>query len=99
MFYVNGEVMESGTFVVKNRLGLHARAAALIVKEAHKYQAETRIRKGSNEVDAKSIMGLLTLAAEQGSRLTVSAEGAEATKVVKSLGKIIESDIDGGGEE
>ena len=65
-------------FIIKNRLGLHARAAAQMVKTANRFRAEIIIEKEGIEVNGKSIMGLLMLAAPQGSRISVSAEGADA---------------------
>ena len=60
--------MESQTFTIRNRLGLHARAAALLVKTANRFEAKVMIEKDGVEVNGKSIMGILMLAASRGQR-------------------------------
>ena len=62
-------------FIIKNRLGLHARAAAQLVQTANRFQSEIFVEKEGTRVNGKSIMGILMLAAAQGSSLTVTAEG------------------------
>jgi phosphocarrier protein HPr len=71
--------MKSRTVVVENRLGLHARAAARLVRLTSGFQSAIHLcREGnSQEVDSKSILGVLMLAATQGTRLVVSAEGPD----------------------
>lgn len=64
--------------IVEADQGLHARPAALFVQIANKFDAEITVRKGSECVNGKSIMGILMLAAERGSKLIVSAEGDDA---------------------
>jgi phosphocarrier protein len=73
------------TFTVLNRQGLHARPAAVLVRTAHRFESELRLRKDGQEVDGKSIMGILTLTAECGSRVTVTAEGPDEKEAIKSL--------------
>jgi phosphotransferase system HPr (HPr) family protein len=75
--------------IVKNEQGLHARPAALFVQIANKFDCEIIIRKGSNAVNGKSIMGVLMLAAEKGSHLMLSAEGEDAQKAVDELGNFL----------
>ena len=58
---------------IRNRLGLHARAAAKFVQTASRFQSEIKIRKNGEEVDGKSILGLLLLAASQGTRITIAS--------------------------
>ena len=82
--------MEEQTFVIKNRLGLHARAAGLLVRAANKYQAEISIEKDGMVADAKSIMGVMMLAAAMGSEVKIRAEGPDAPKAVRALGRLIE---------
>ncbi|MDP0498879.1 MAG: HPr family phosphocarrier protein [Verrucomicrobiota bacterium JB022] len=67
------------TLTVKNKMGIHARPAAMIVRIANKYPAEVYVEKDDEQVNGKSIMGLMMLAAGQGSnlRFTTSGEGAE----------------------
>jgi len=81
--------MEEQTFVIKNRLGLHARAAALLVRTANRYEAEISIEKDGMVANAKSIMGVMMLAAAMGSRVRIKAEGSDARKAVRALGRLI----------
>jgi len=83
--------MEVHTFTIKNRLGLHARAAALLVKTANRFSSEIIIEKDGIEVNGKSIMGILMLAAAKGSKITLKAEGKDAAEAIQSLGKLIEN--------
>ncbi len=78
------------SLVVKNRLGLHARAAAKFAETASRFKSDIKVSKDGVEVDGKSIMGLLTLIAEKGSRITVSAEGPDADKAVDALERLVE---------
>jgi phosphocarrier protein len=70
---------------VINKLGIHARPAALFVKVANKFASDIIVEKDGEEVNGKSIMGLMMLAAGQGSRLTVSARGSDAEAAVRDL--------------
>jgi phosphocarrier protein HPr len=79
------------TFTIVNQLGLHARAAAQLVQAANRYRSEIHVEKDGMEVNAKSIMGVLTLAAAKGSRILVSAEGEDCDAALTALAKIIES--------
>jgi phosphocarrier protein HPr len=89
-----GTVLERSVRIV-NRLGLHARPAAEFVKLAGRYDAEIRVEKEGLEVDGKSIMGVLMLAAEHGSELIIRAEGKDAES---ALGALVEL-VDGGFHE
>lgn len=77
------------TFTILNELGLHARPAMLLVQSISRLNCEVLIEKGGVQADAKSIMGVLTLAAEQGSQITVRAEGPDADKAIEAVGKLI----------
>ena len=68
-----------------NKLGVHARPAALFVKTANRYECEISVEKDGEKVNGKSIMGLMMLAAGPGSKLTVHAEGDDAAKAVNDL--------------
>ena len=72
-----------------NRLGLHARPAAMFVRIASRYRAEIWVAKEGEEVNGKSIMGLMMLAAGQGSKLRIRAEGPDAYKAVEELEELI----------
>jgi len=82
--------MEERTFVIKNQLGLHARAAGLLVRTANKYQAEITIEKDGMVANAKSIMGVMMLAAAVGSKVRITGEGPDASKAVRALGRLID---------
>ena len=71
--------------VIKNKSGLHARPASLFVQIANKYDCEINVRKGKQKVNGKSIMGIMMLAAEKGTRINIIAEGSDATEAVKEL--------------
>lgn len=90
----NGQGMESNlsqTFTIRNKLGLHARAAALFVQLSNKFSAEIMVEKNGQEVNGKSIMGILILAATQGSKITVKAEGDDAAAAMEALGGLIDA--------
>jgi len=74
---------------VQNRMGLHARPAAEFVKLASKFRAEIQLAKDGLSVNGKSIMGVMMLAAEQGSELIIRAEGADALDAAEALGALI----------
>ena len=78
-------------FTIVNALGLHARAAAQLVKLANRFQCEVFIVKDEQEVNGKSIMGVLMLAATQGSVITVRADGADAEAALKAVGELIQA--------
>lgn len=77
-------------FEIKNRLGLHARASALLVQTINQFDAEVKVSKDGQVVDGRSIMGLLTLAAPKGSKIHVEAKGKDAEEVVRAIEKLIE---------
>jgi phosphocarrier protein HPr len=79
------------TVTVPNRLGVHARPAALIVKKASSFRSEITIAAGGEEVNGKSIMGVMTLAAGQGTEILVTACGPDEEKAVEDLCALISS--------
>jgi len=81
---------EVRTFTIRNRLGLHARAAALLVKTANYFVSEVTLEKDGLEVNGKSIMGILMLAASKGSKITLKANGKDSAQAIQILGKLIE---------
>jgi phosphocarrier protein len=83
--------MDVQTFTIKNRLGLHARAAALLVKTANKFASELTIEKDGLEVNGKSIMGILMLAASKGTKITLKVEGRDSVQALQTLGRLIEN--------
>ncbi|HID55305.1 TPA: HPr family phosphocarrier protein [Candidatus Poribacteria bacterium] len=80
--------------VITNSLGLHARPAAMLVKEANKYPCDIYIAKGDMKVNAKSIMGVLMLAAGKGSVVTLMADGERAEEALDNLERLIKSNFD-----
>ena len=74
-----------------NQLGMHARAAAKFVHTAARYQAQVRVAREAREMDGKSIMGVLLLAAARGSRITISADGHDEDAAVAALVALVES--------
>ncbi|PYL05782.1 MAG: HPr family phosphocarrier protein [Verrucomicrobia bacterium] len=76
---------------IVNRLGLHARPAAMFVRIASRYRAEVWVAKESEEVNGKSIMGLMMLAAGQGSKLRIRCVGSDAAKALQELEELINS--------
>ena len=72
-----------------NRLGLHARACAKLVKAAAHYESRVELHQGEESADAKSIMSLMMLAAPQGSQLTLKAEGADAQAAAAEIMQLI----------
>ena len=83
--------MEIQTYTICNRLGLHARAAALLVKTANRFASEVTVEKDNLEVNGKSIMGILMLAASKGSKITLKAEGKDAAQAIQTLGELIQN--------
>lgn len=76
---------------VANELGLHARPAARLAQEAQRYASAIALVCGDQEVDAKSILDILTLAAPQGGRMTVRATGHDAAEALTSITRLFES--------
>ncbi len=79
------------TFLIVNTLGLHARAAAQLVQTANRYQSEIHVEKDGMEVNGKSIMGVLTLAAARGTQIVVSCSGDDADAAMAALAAVIEN--------
>lgn len=79
------------TVTVKNKLGLHARPSALVVKAATKYRSDFHITKDGMEINGKSIMGVMMLAAECGSVLELRANGVDEEYLLDEISELIES--------
>jgi phosphocarrier protein len=79
---------------IKNKLGLHARAAAKLVHTAARFKSEIKIRKGEEEVDGKSILGILLLAAGRGSTVHVKADGDDERDALEAVEKLIDAKFD-----
>ena len=76
---------------IKNKKGLHARAAAKLINLTNNFQSEILVSKGDNEVNGKSILGLLMLAAHQGCWITIKAEGNDESEAMEGISTLIES--------
>ena len=75
---------------IKNLYGLHARAAAKLVKAANSYQSEIRVVKGDDIADARSVVSLISLGCAYDSRIVIEAEGVDAQSAVTALSSIVE---------
>ncbi len=75
--------------IIRNKQGLHARPAALFVQIASKFDSQITVKKGKRRVNGKSIMGILTLAAEKGSKISVEVEGKDAKEAIEELERIV----------
>ena len=83
--------METQTMTIRNKLGLHARAAAVLVKTANRFEADVTLEKDGIEVNGKSIMGILMLAASKGTKITLKIDGKDATQALEALVQLIDN--------
>ena len=81
--------------LIRNQLGLHARACALFVKTASRYKADVLVSRDGLEVNGKSIMGVMMLAAEEGSTITVKAVGADESDALAALQELVDGKFGG----
>jgi phosphocarrier protein len=81
--------------VIRNQLGLHARACALFVKAASRYKAEILVVRDDLEVNGKSIMGVMMLAAEEGATITVRADGPDASAALEAIRELVDGKFGG----
>ena len=82
-------MMTERQITIKNKQGLHARPAAIFVQIANKYESEIMVKKNNEEVNGKSIMGILMLGAEKNSTVTLCVEGEEAEGLMNELEKFL----------
>jgi len=75
---------------IRNRLGLHARAAALLVQTANQFQAEVTVSKDGQSVNGRSIMGIMMLAAEQGSTIDVTTSGPQGEEALVAIRELVD---------
>ena len=83
--------MTTQTVKVVNQLGMHARAAAKFVHLATRYESRVRVARDAREMDGKSIMGILLLAAARGTTITISAEGGDEQAAIAALEALVQS--------
>ncbi|MCE9519971.1 MAG: HPr family phosphocarrier protein [Verrucomicrobia bacterium] len=86
----------SKEFSIVNKMGMHARPAAQFVKRANRYQCDVWVEKDDEQVNGKSIMGLMMLAAGQGAKLLITTDGHDAEDAMKELGELIQCGFDDG---
>jgi phosphocarrier protein len=85
--------MKQKIITVSNKMGLHARPAAMLVQTANKHQSSVKIIKDDFDIDAKSIMGIMSLAAGQGSQLKFIANGPDEKEVLTELESLFKSNF------
>jgi phosphocarrier protein len=78
-------------FIIQNKVGLHARPAAIFVQMATNFKSKITVEKDRKEVNAKSILGVLSLGAEKGAKIFVEIEGEDEQKAMKTLSELIEN--------
>ena len=83
-------------FTITNKMGMHARPAAQFVKRANRHQCDVWVEKDDEQVNGKSIMGLMMLAAGQGAKLLITTDGQDAEDAMKELGQLIQCGFDDG---
>lgn len=81
--------MNSAQITIVNKLGLHARAAAKLVSTASSFKSTIELEKGSQRINAKSIMGVMMLAASKGTEITIHVDGEDEGKALESLKSLI----------
>lgn len=84
-------MVEIKTYKLKNKLGMHARAAASFVKVAEKFKSDVYVEHNGETANGKSILGILTLACPINGKLTVKTEGDDAPAALEALGELIEN--------
>jgi len=90
-------MVERKTQVI-NKLGVHARPSAMLVQKAANFKSEIRLKKDDREVNAKSILSVMTLAAEEGSFVTIKAEGEDQKQAVETLAQLFAAKFEEGWE-
>lgn len=85
--------MKEFRYVIKDELGIHARPAGELVKAAAKYPCSVRIEKDGHEVDAKRIMGVMSLGVKCGMEITLRTDGEQEEEAIAELGKFLEENL------
>ena len=86
--------MTTKTLKIKTESGIHARPAAMFVKMANKFPCEIFVQKDDQEINGKSIMGIMMLALTKGTTITIKADGQKEKEAVKKIADLIENDFD-----
>lgn len=90
----SGDLTMTKDFMVSNKLGIHARPAAMFVKTANRFNCDILVEKDGEKVNGKSIMGLMMLAAGPGSKLTVHAQGQDASQALAEIEVLMKRKFD-----
>ena len=85
--------MKEFKYVITDELGIHARPAGLLVKEAAKFQADIKIKKGEKEADAKRIFGIMGLAAKKGDEIVLTADGADEADAIVAIEEFLKANL------
>ena len=94
MYYGTESQMVRKEFTIRNKLGLHARAAAKIVQTSSQFQSRILIIKNGREADAKSMLDIMTLSCPQGTRIELRAEGKDAVEALTALAVLFDNKFD-----
>ena len=89
------DALSEAELVIRNQLGLHARACALFVKTAARFQSNILVSRDDLEVNGKSIMGVMMLAAEEGSTIRVKAEGPDESAAIRAIAELVNGKFGG----
>ena len=87
--------MAEAELLIRNELGLHARACALFVKTASKFRSEVMVSRDDLQVNGKSIMGVMMLAAEEGSTIVVTADGPDENEAISAIRELVDGKFGG----
>lgn len=85
--------MKEFKYVITDELGIHARPAGLLVKEAAKFQSDIKIKKGEKEADAKRIFGIMGLAAKKGDEIVLTADGADEADAIAVIEEFLKANL------
>lgn len=85
--------MKEFSYTIKDELGIHARPAGLLVKEATKFSSEVKLKKDDKEVDAKRIIGVMSLGTKQGETVTVTANGDDEEQAITAIKEFMENNL------
>ena len=85
--------MKEFKYVITDELGIHARPAGLLVKEAAKFQSDIKIKKGEKEADAKRIFGIMGLAAKKGDEIVLTADGADEADAIAAIEDFLKANL------
>ena len=85
--------MKTFTYIIQDEVGIHARPAGLLAKEASRFQSDIKVKKGGKEADAKRIFGLMGLAVKKGEEVTVTAEGVDEDVAIAAVEQLVKENM------